>query len=619
MAVPSWNLAGTTDVYINGAGNFTAFGGGPAGLNTETDYYILDGSGGGTPSCQSKNAWAGALRGMMQDEAGTDLAVGTDEAVMVWTIYHVPNALTARSGATEQGLSIRVGTSTTVNWFFVVGDDTELLFETWVPWVVNFDNSLETGQNGTPSAAGTVDWVGASWNVSSSGPTKGAPAGIDGIRYGRFEMQYRAGEAADYNTFAKTEAFANSTTRRWGVLEERAGTYQMQGFHSFGDASNAVDFRDSDVVLFIRDTPFVTAGFNRIEIENASTNVDWTNILITSLGTQSPGTFVVTSGAFDAIACQFTNMGTFDFLSSSSATDSVFRGCGAITAPGTDLSGSLVAVPSVAADTAAVVWDTATDTDGLLDGMSFEKHGTTDHHAIEFTTFATSFDLVGIDFSGFGAEAANSAALYFPDTGSDRAWVVNLIGVTGTVNFKKVRAGDTVSLVIDPVTLTVTVEGSGAVLSGARVMASVLSAAGGWPYQESVTSITQSAGVATATHTAHGLSTNDWVLISGVTNGELYNGVHQITVTGVNTYTFSVDSGLTSPATGTITATFVVMQGTTNGSGVITATYSYTADQPVRLRTRSASGSPYYKADVRAVTIDSASGANQTVALILDE
>jgi hypothetical protein len=66
------------------------------------------------------------------------------------------------------------------------------------------------------------------------------------------------------------------------------------------------------------------------------------------------------------------------------------------------------------------------------------------------------------------------------------------------------------------------------------------------------TSITQAAGTATATTTAnHGLSSLSWVLISGASpNG--YTGIVQITVTGVNTFTYTVSGALASPATGTI-------------------------------------------------------------------
>lgn len=69
-----------------------------------------------------------------------------------------------------------------------------------------------------------------------------------------------------------------------------------------------------------------------------------------------------------------------------------------------------------------------------------------------------------------------------------------------------------------------------------------------------VTSVTRSATTATVTTTAnHGLSTGNWVTMVGA-SPDGYNGIVQITVTGLATFTYTVDGGLTTPATGTITA-----------------------------------------------------------------
>ena len=615
MAVPAWAMDSThTDVYINGAGNFTAFGGGPAGLNTETDYYILDGSGGGTPSCQSKNAWAGALRGFMHDEAGTDLAVGTDGVLMAWTIYHVPNAITARSASAEQGLSIRVGTSTTVNWYFTVGGGSELLFETWVPWVVQWDNltsSTFQGTNGTPSAGGTVDWVGASWDVNSNGPTKGSPAGIDGIRYGRMSLEYTAGEAADYQTFAKAEAYANAETRRWGVIEERSGVFFVQGFHSLGVTGTAVDFRDSDRQIFIRDTEFATAGFNRFEVINASSNVDWDNILITSLGTQSPGTFVVTSGAFDANLCQFTGMGEFTFLDSSSATECTFTSCDQITAPGTDLSGSSVLTPSVATGEGAVIWDVNQDPDGELDDMNFTM-GSNSHAAIELgTNTPASITLRGWAVSGFsGANGNNDSVIY---NNSGKAITVNVVGASGTISYRNGTSATT-SIVTDPVTIAIHVQdiSTQADISGAQAFVTIASAAGGWPYQESVT-ITRSGTTATVTHATHGLTTNDYVFIEGATDG-YYVGCYQITVTTASEYEYTMNGTPAADASGTITSTFSPVMGATDVNGDINASYSYSANQPITGQVRYLD----YRTGVISGEIDNAAGRTITLNLVPD-
>lgn len=68
-----------------------------------------------------------------------------------------------------------------------------------------------------------------------------------------------------------------------------------------------------------------------------------------------------------------------------------------------------------------------------------------------------------------------------------------------------------------------------------------------------LSSLTQTGGTATATTAAaHGLSTGNLVRIAGA-NQAGYNGDQYITVTGATTFTFAVDSGTVSPATGTVT------------------------------------------------------------------
>ncbi len=69
----------------------------------------------------------------------------------------------------------------------------------------------------------------------------------------------------------------------------------------------------------------------------------------------------------------------------------------------------------------------------------------------------------------------------------------------------------------------------------------------------SVTSITQTGGVATVTQTAHGYEDQDRIQISGA-NQAGYNKSAYIKVLTANTYTYAVDSGTVSPATGTIVA-----------------------------------------------------------------
>jgi head-tail adaptor len=72
-----------------------------------------------------------------------------------------------------------------------------------------------------------------------------------------------------------------------------------------------------------------------------------------------------------------------------------------------------------------------------------------------------------------------------------------------------------------------------------------------------VSSLTRSSTTATATTAvAHGYTSGDFVRIAGATPAG-YNGTWKITVTGATTFTFTVVNTLATPATGTITATYV--------------------------------------------------------------
>lgn len=70
----------------------------------------------------------------------------------------------------------------------------------------------------------------------------------------------------------------------------------------------------------------------------------------------------------------------------------------------------------------------------------------------------------------------------------------------------------------------------------------------------SVSSLTQVAGLATATATAHGLADGDEVTIAGATPSG-YNLTVNVNKIDANTFTYPVSSALATPATGTITVT----------------------------------------------------------------
>jgi hypothetical protein len=139
------------------------------------------------------------------------------------------------------------------------------------------------------------------------------------------------------------------------------------------------------------------------------------------------------------------------------------------------------------------------------------------------------------------------------------------------------QTGGTI-VVRQAVTLTVKVVdiGDGSDIEDARVLVKASDGTGYLPFEDSV-SITRSGSTATVTHTAHGLVTGDKVQIDGADQEE-YNGAATITVTGVNAYTFTVSGSPTTPATGTIVSTGIVIEGNTDSNGEISDERFYSLD-----------------------------------------
>jgi hypothetical protein len=202
-------------------------------------------------------------------------------------------------------------------------------------------------------------------------------------------------------------------------------------------AGNAVDFRDENrnivVDLVMRTYP----SFNRIEIHNGSSRVDWTNINITSLppcGYYSPGDFVVVNNAdvnFDG--CVFTDMGTFEFKSNSTIIDTTFRRCEQIDYGGGQFTGCIFDTTRAS----AAIW---TDDLSKLDNCTFNSAGNGDN-AIHMSA-SGAFTFTGPSFSGYGPSGSPSAAIYHDSGGhltinvdsGDSPTVYNLGASTAEVN-----------------------------------------------------------------------------------------------------------------------------------------------------------------------------------------
>jgi len=234
-------------------------------------------------------------------------------------------------------------------------------------------------------------------------------------------------------------------------------------------------------------------------------------------------------------------------------------------------------------------------------------------HALRLTA-AGNFTMDGNTWTGFGADASTGAAIF-----NDSGGLITLTITNGSAPTVRNGAGASTVVVAGQVDTTLTVVDitTGSPVTSARVLVTASSAAGTMPYQKS-TSITRSGSVATATCTAHGLVNGKKVLIKGATQQE-YNGVFTITYIDANSFSYTVSGSPATPATGTIVATGVVIDGTTDGSGVITDTRTHALNQPITGRVRKATGGTLYKTGAVSGTINTTTGFSTTVQLIRDE
>jgi hypothetical protein len=612
----------TTDLtdIDDGSGTFTEPTSAVLGTLTNADVdNFVQGTNSSTKSTGASGAPALAGIGILDAGAHT---ITSPNAFYCWVFVGAGALIDTYANG---GIRLLIGnTSANYRYWYVDGNN----FFPYIGWqciAIETDNAVVAadGSVGTPTA--TKQYFGAIFNCLIN-IGKGNPMAVDALRWGRTITILNGDLANGYATFAGCATTNDAIGARWGQFQAISGGYQLQGKLLLGTTgSTIVDFRDSNKSIAIAVSRKTATSFNAIEIQNASSRVDWDSCVFTALGTNSRGTITVTDNAdVNISSCSFTGMDTFSFLAATDVLDSTFRGCNAITAAGSNMTGTQVLVPTITADTSALIWNVATNTDGKLNSMTFSK-GTYAHHAITLgASSLATLTLRGITFTGFnGSDAQNDSVLLLADKGSNTAWTISAVGCSGTVSYKKVRAGDTVSIVVDPVTVLVNVKNtSGTNIQDARVILKASDALGPFPFEESVT-ISNSGSTATVTHTGHGMATNDKVVISGASL-EANNGVYAITYIDVNSYSYTMGSSPGSSPTGTIISTFVALSGLTDASGNISMTRVFSADQNVVGWVRKTSTPPNYtppnyKTGPIAGSIDSAAGFTANVQLISDD
>lgn len=373
----------------------------------------------------------------MQFDYGSNISWTTGFVFLFWELFAAPNNIAAWASG---GLRVGIGSSAgNVKLFNAMGKDmSPYPYGGWQN--IAIDPTLTADATEGSPVAGNYRIFCSLPNLLAA-ISKGSPHAVDAIRYGRGAIRATLGDLANgYATFTGLAAANDADSARWGLFSNRAGIFLWKGLMSLGLDATAVDFRDANKAINLDDTPRVYAAFNKIEIRNAASRVDWASINITAPTLSITGSAPVSQGDLEVVhnadvnfdGCAFTGMGTFIFLSNSTILGTTFRRCGQITQNSAVFDGCLITNSDAAS---ALI----SNNPQLISDCEFVSAGT--GHAIEITTPGT-YAFAGNTFSGYGTAGTTNAAIYNNSggavtlniSGGDTPTVRNGAGASTTVN-----------------------------------------------------------------------------------------------------------------------------------------------------------------------------------------
>lgn len=331
---------------------------------------------------------------------GTTFTVPTDGAILIWSFWAAPASLnTYANGGVRTLVGDGLGSFDT---FKASGSNfAPNPIGGWAQYAVDPNIATAHASVGTPAS-----WTHIGMVVDASAQARGNPFGVDAIRVGRCTLEVIDGFTLTAGTFAGIATFDTSTDQRYGLFQTVFGGYKWKGLMSLGVTATAVNFIDSNANIFVDNVPQVSALFNRIEVNHASSVITWTSVSISAqdglnnavAATASVGDFeCVDNATVTKNSCTFTDMNTFIYQSNSTLTSSIYRRCGSVTQGGATFTGNTF---DEAKGTHALL--STPTTIGSVTGNTFTSDGT--GYAVELgtTTDGTTITWDNTD-SGYAA------------------------------------------------------------------------------------------------------------------------------------------------------------------------------------------------------------------------
>lgn len=390
----------------------------------DTDYFI-EGSG-----CYSAPTGTKAGLCSIAFDSGSSQTINAGDCIFVWHVFLAGNAIDTIANG---GLRVFAGDDEDnyKGWYTGGNDFGRNPFGGWQNFAVDPRNT----QDHLEGTQTIWQFFGVGCKTTSV-ISKGNLHAMDVLRIGRGDFIVEYGETADYATFAGMAGANDATSTRWGLFQAEGAGYLWKGLISLGTASNAVDFRDSNRNITIDDCPVTYAAFNRIEVNNASSNVEWTGVNITALNASG-----MSIGQFEMIAdatvtfttCVFTDMSTFIFDSNATLDAVTFRRCALVTQAGGDFDNCIF-------DEATGAVALLVDNPDNIDNCSFVSDGT--GHAIELGSACAgnSYTLTDFFVSGYAtSDGSTGNEVIYNNSGG--TVTINVDGGSG-VSALSIRGGN---------------------------------------------------------------------------------------------------------------------------------------------------------------------------------
>ena len=485
-------------------------------------------------------------------------------------------------------------TSGNIGYWYLAGKDT--YDGGWILLQVDMDRAFDSVPGTSPNMA-SINRVGFTLNLTGA-PRNATNTWFDYLVRGN-GMTITGGTSGDpinWDGIATVDA-ANG----YGAVRKVNGVYFVNTDLIIG-GSVTTYFEDTNQLVVFEDMP-VNANLYKIEPQGTGTTTfNLTNSVVKAASQSFRFDLLLDNANLNSLSFSGNSVVNADlvrFKAGQSVTGCVFQNCNQITPSTATFTGNTVA--GYTGTDGALLWPGGTS----VASCTFKDNS----RAIEVTqTSNQTYDALLFSNNTYDTHLDNGGTSIdiSKNNGSNPTTYIATGG--GVVSY--VGASVTTRVIAQTAT--------GSKISGANVfLAASAEAVAGLPYDDTVT-ISNSSTTATVTHTSHSLATGDKILIRGASHAA-NNGVFTVTVTGANTYTYTMATAPGSNPTGTIKADFVYLYGTTDVNGDINMSRVLPTDQAVTGWARKSSSAPFYKTGPVSGTVTSASGAIFTAVMTLDE